>query len=100
MATRDDAVDIGLVVAAAGLEILDKPPQDGEPFLALHRDADEAIRGIDEVGAYAGVVVRVYWTPHTGPSLAGSGLTGCPELLQSLSFAITHWLDWSSSRTR
>ena len=59
MATRDDAVDIGLVVAAAGLELLDQPPQNGEPFLALPRDADEATRGIDEVLAQTEVVVRV-----------------------------------------
>src|SRR5258708_21831096 len=49
VAPRDDLVDLRLGVAAAGLEILGEPAQDGHPLLVLRRNAQQAIGRIDEV---------------------------------------------------
>ena len=50
--------DLGFGVAAPWLKVFDEPSQDRKPLLALHRNADDAIAGGDEVLAYAGVVIH------------------------------------------
>lgn len=71
MAARDDPVDLNLYVPRAELEILHEPSQDDEPLLALGRNAGQAIPCIDEVRAYAGVVIGVMRCGHRGLSVRG-----------------------------
>src|SRR5258708_5832866 len=59
VAPRDDLVDLRLGVAAARLEILGEPAQDGHPLLVLPRNAQQAIVRIEEVPPAASVVMGV-----------------------------------------
>jgi hypothetical protein len=52
-------VDLGFRVAPPWLKVFDEPAQDGQTLFALRRNADETIAGVNEVLAYASVVIRV-----------------------------------------
>ncbi len=48
MAARDDAVHLLFGIEAARLKVLDEPPEDDEPLLALDRDAVQATPDVDK----------------------------------------------------
>jgi len=56
MPPGDDSIHLLLRVEAAGLKVLGHPSQDGEPLLALDRDAEQPSRDVDEVFQHSAVV--------------------------------------------